>query len=60
MEFGTILPTRATPTATLLILSFIVVKFRINIIVTNEEKATTPTKDIANSTVIVTFKLRLF
>jgi hypothetical protein len=43
-----------------LILSFIVVKFRINIIVTNEEKATTPTKDIANSTVIVTFKLRLF
>ena len=60
MEFGTILPTRATPTATLLILSIIVVKFWINIIVTNEENATTPTKDIANSTVNVTFKLRLF
>jgi len=60
MEFGTILPTRATPTATFLILSIIVVKFWINIIVTNEENVTTPTKDIANSTVNVTLKLRLF
>ena len=60
MEFGTILPTRATPTTTLLILSTIVVKFWINIIVTNEENVTTPTKDIANSIVNVTFKLRLF
>ena len=56
----TVLPARATPTTTLLILFIIVVKFCINIIVTNEENVTTPTKDIANSTVNVTFKLRLF
>jgi len=55
----TVLPARATPTTTLLILSIIAVKFCINIIVTNEENVTTPTKDIANSTVNVTFKLRL-
>jgi hypothetical protein len=56
----TVLPARATPTTTLLILSIIAVKYCINIIVTNEENVTTPTKDIANSIVNVTFKLRLF
>jgi hypothetical protein len=56
----TVLPARATPTTTLLILSIIAVKFVINIIVTNEQNVTTPTKDIANSIVNVTFKLRLF
>lgn len=56
----TVLPARATPTTTFLILSIIAVKFCINIIVTNEENVTTPTKDIANSIVNVTFKLRLF
>ena len=59
-SLDTILPARATPTTTLLILSIIVVKFRINIIVINEENVTTPTKDIANSIVNVTLKLRLF
>ena len=56
----TVLPARATPTTTLLIMFIIAVKFIINIIVTNEENVTTPTKDIANSTVNVTFILRLF
>jgi hypothetical protein len=59
-SLATVLPARATPTTTLLILSIIVVKFRINIIVANEANGTTPTKDIANSTVNVTLKLRLF
>jgi len=59
----TILPARATPTTTLLKYSTIELKFLVNIILTNEENAITPTKDIAKSIVnaILTFRLfRLF
>ena len=54
------LPARAIPTTTLVILVTIVVKFWIIIIDVNEKKVNTPTKDIANSTVKVTFKLSFF
>jgi len=60
LEYGTVLPTRVIPTTTLMIFVIIVSKFRVKIIVANEKNVTTPTTDIAMSTVNVTFKLRFF
>ena len=58
LKFGTILPTRATPTTTHLILLTIVIKFIFNTIVAKAENTKLPTMDIANLTVNVTFKLK--
>ena len=58
-EFGTVLPTRATPTTTLMNLFIIVVKFFIDIISANEENAKLQTTDIVKAIVKLIFKLRL-